>query len=1123
MLIPKNHYCLASIVLVLLCVAETRVKAQSSVLSTGIWIKGAISTTGVYRVSYSQLKSAGLAVDNINPRTLKVYTNPGGMLPQRNADVRPQDLVETAIVIVGEADGIFNSADYVLFYAQGPDKQQYQLGREIFFYEQNLYDTKNYVFITAGGDNGKRIQNAQQPNSTTIITTFQDVVHYERSFTSILKSGREWFGERFDDKSSQIFSVPLSGIVSGSTLKIVSDVVAYSLAGSAFKVMINGNEVGTQQVASVPNSRYGIKARHKRDTFSLSAESLGMPLTTNQSIQYSFTKSGTSSAYGHLDFFTLSCTRKLQVYGSQTAFRSAQSLLSSDVTYRIENAENSFQCWEVTDPSTPQLYTPIVSNGIASISAFTQTLKEFVGFNQALSVQVWERVKNQNLHGLSSMNLLIVTDAELEDQAQRLANHRITQSGIQAQVVTTNEVYNEFSGGRADVSSVRDLARFLKIKYPQDFNNLLLFGKGSYDYKNVLSDNINRVFTYESRNSLSPLETYSSDDYFGLLEDSEGEWKECFSCDETLDIGVGRIPISKKEQAGYVVDKIIDYESLSNTGSWQTRIAFVADDGDFNTHQSQADLLANYVESIPATLFTTTKIYVDAFEQLSRPAGQVAPDVNTAIANVLEKGALVVNYTGHGNEYQWADEKILDELLLRNSTNTQLPFFVTATCEFGRHDDPLIISVAEVALLQKTHGVIGLVTTTRPVNASTNFELNQAFYQSFFSKTNGAFRSIGAIFRQTKNTSTSGVSNRNFSLLADPSMTLAFPMAKMEIESITTAEDTDTLKALSSVQIVARVMNNLQLLDTDFNGIAELSIYDKPFSFKTLGNENAPFNYKQWSSLIFRGKAEVIAGKVQFNFIVPKNIVYAVGNGRLSLFASNESHAAAVIEAIKIGGSSQDFSPDTTPPQVFAYINDTTFVQGGRVSKDATLVVRLFDNSGINVSNYGIGNDLIGVLNDDTLYELSDYYSADENTFKKGTIRIPLRDLPPGKHRIAVNAWDTHNNPGSGFVDFVVSDGNEMIISEFGNYPNPFDRESILFFSHNTAGEDLQVDLEILNNQGRTIRTFSYQISESSNRVALPEVYRNNLPAGIYLSSLLVRSNSSGKQARATTKLIIVN
>jgi hypothetical protein len=1120
------RFCKSCALLLFATMLGIQALAQPSVLSNGEWYKITIPKTGVYKLDYNQLKRLGINVDAIDPRTIKIYGNPGGMLPQPNATERPNDLLQNAILVQGESDGVFNTSDVVFFYAEGADAQAYDPQRAIMKYEYNLYADKNYHFLTVGGEQGKRIRQAEQVTATVRIDQFEDVVHHELTKYNLLKSGREWLGERFDNSGEQVIKIDVEGIVQGSIVKLVSDVAAYSLQGSVFTLSMNNVLVGEQPVDSVPNYQYGDKADHKRDTFLLSADAMAMPNRISQEIKYTFSKGSSSNATGYLDFFTITSKRKLAVYGSQTLFRSSQSTQQASTIFNVANSSDNTQVWDVSNSTEPIVHT--LFNG--AFTASTETLKDFIVVNEAFAPEAIAKIDNQNLHALSSTEFLIITDDGLKPEAERLAQHRSSHSNMLATVVTVNQVYNEFSSGRQDVTAIRDFVRHVKNLYPTALKYVLMFGKGSYDYKNALRDNVNRVPTYEARNSVNPLSTFSSDDFFALLDANEGEWKECNNCGATadlnanLDIGIGRIPAKNTEQAKNTVDKIIDYDTKSTgQGSWQSLITFVADDGDNNLHQDDADQLATELEAAPSSIFSAKKIYLDSYEQISRPAGQIAPDVSTAIKNVLNEGSLIINYSGHGNEYVWAQERVLDELLIVNTDNKRLPFLVTATCEFGRHDDPVVSSVAEISLLRKEHGAIGLLSTTRPVYANNNFVLNRAFYEVLLTKNNGHYQAVGDVFRQTKNNSLIGIANRNFSLLGDPSMTLGFPEETITIETIETSEADDTLKASSTVTLRGSVHKPDGATDVGFNGTLEATVFDKQVAYKTLGNENIPFTYKQWSTLLFKGQGKVKDGLFELEFIVPKNIAYAVGDGRISLFATSATQTAAGVATVKVGGSASSFVPDTTPPTLRAYLNDTTFVNGGLVAADAKLVVRLADESGINISNIGIGNDLVAVLDDDQVFELNNHYLADVDDFTKGTVTYPLTGLLPGKHRLHVQAWDTHNNSNQTFVDFFVTDGKAMIIEEFGNYPNPFRGESMLFFTHNTAGDDVEAELVVYNPQGGQVMKETFFVESTAYRVDLASIKSTDLPAGIYLAHLSVRSANTGFRAKASAKLIIAN
>lgn len=1106
---------------------------ESSVLKKGSWYKLAVEKNGVYKISSDFLKSMGIDPAKTDPKKIKIYGNRGGMLPQANSEPRPEDLPENAIYVKGESDNIFNSNDYILFYGYGPDNASFDPVKGVFNYENNLYADKNFYYLTIADDNGKRIGSSENiAGSFPVIRHFNDYMYYETDRYNELKSGREWFGEKFDLTTEHAFTFDIAGVSETSTVRIVSDVMAKSYTGSRFRLLFNNVQVAEQYVLPIANYQYSEKGRHQRDTISFTASFVSAPARSSQEIRYQYIKTGSGYSIGHLDFLLVNIERKLSLYGDQTIFLSAGSTANATSQFELTGVPSNIILWDITTPYQPLIQEYSLSGGTALFSTGTSQLKQFIAFNNNVPPpQFVGSVPNQDIHALTTPNLLIVTHSSLVQQAQRLAAHRQQHGGWLTAVVTTDEIYNEFSSGRQDVTAIRDFVKHLSDKSPGTLKSLLLFGRCSYDYKDRLENNTNLVPTYESINSLHPLLTYSSDDYFGFLEDSEGNWGEATTENHTLDIGVGRLTVKNAEEAKNVVDKIIYYDTHPGTlGQWRKNIVFVADDGDFNEHQKQADQLAQLVDT-DHPHYTTDKIFIDRYQQVLHPSGERVPQANKKILESLDNGALIINYTGHGGEKLLAQERIFDDFVIETLANKNLPLFVTATCEFGRHDDPWEVSSAELCVLRPASGAIGMVTTTRPVNSGTNFELNKAFYEALFQLEDGRPLTLGEIFRRTKNNSISGVANRNFSLLADPSLTLAFPRFNASVTAINTTDDADTLKALSHVKVTGEITNeNAERID-NFNGILHAILFDKETKFTTLGNENAPFSFRQWHNALFRGKAKVTAGVFEFEFIVPKNIAYQIGRGKLSLYAFDDNHYMDAVGAsldFVVGKSETNITEDSTPPAVSLFMGDSTFFNGGITSPNTTLVARLTDDSGINVSDYGIGNNIIAILDGKETFVVSNYYEADADDFTKGWIYYPLRDLAPGRHSISLKAWDTYNNPAEATVDFVVSNSPLLIIESFGNFPNPFRENTTLFFTHNRPGDDLEAVVTVHDLQGNLLSLHRQVVQSSMYQVDLVEISRTGdfakkLNQGLYLARLVVRSLADGSKNERVAKLIIIN
>ncbi len=1106
----------------------------NSVLATGDWYKFSVTNDGIFRINYDLMKKIGINPDQIDPRNIRLYTGSNGMLPQPNSKPRLQDLSEVSISISGEADGKFNNSDYILFFGQGPDRYSYNPAKLIFEYENNLFTDKNFYFLTISSTPGKRMITSDHLTGVfPVVKEFDDFAFYETEKYNLLKSGRQWFGEQFDNTTEATIRFDIAGIIDNTLIKFTSHVMAQSISDCAFKISFNNNAILDQPIVAIPNSQYGIKGRIVIDTISVNTTVAKAATQTFQDIKYQFTKGLTPGiSIGYLDFFLFTFKRILAQYGNQTIFTSHKSLSNPVSTFEVVSTNSKTVIWDVTDPLSAMLQSFQPGIDKINFSTTTNVLKKFTLFNSDISTPPSFEVKiaNQNLHSLSPSELIIIAHPAFKTEADRLASHRQSKSGISTSVVTTEEIFNEYAGGKQDFTAIRDFARDIYSRPGSLLKNVLLLGRGSYDYKDRVFSNTNFIPVYESVNSLSPLETYSSDDYFGMLKNIDGEWKENPAQNSTMDIGIGRIPVKKIEEAKAVVDKLIDYDvNPKAVGAWRKDFLFVADDGDFNIHQSQADQIANSID-VSNPEFNAKKLFLDSYDQVQRNTGPFSPAATYALDLSIRKGQSIVNYTGHGSEKVWMQEQILTETIVLNWKNSlHYPLFVTATCEFGRNDDPFIISTGERILLQPKGGGIGLVTTARPVNSSTNFTLNRAFYVALLVKENNKFRDLGSIFRDTKNTSLSGVANRNFSLLGDPSLKLAFGNNQIVADEILTSTGSATLKGLSSVTIKGQIKSNGNLLSS-FTGDIQATLFDKPANLLTKGTESAPLNYTQWSNVLFNGKASITNGNFQINFVMPSNINSQVDKGKLSLYANTNDGKEAIGSSSNffIGGMEPSPATDNTPPDIKLFMGDTTFNSGGTVGPNTKLVVHLFDNNGINISNLNQTNNITATLDNKQIFILNDYYVSDKDNFKKGAITYPLDTLRKGKHVLSLTASDTYNNRSTKSIDFVVSEGSQLQIEQFANYPNPVITHTRFWFTHSRPGEDLQATIMIYNLTGQIIHAQEYNIQESQYQVSLPDwngegVEGRKLGDGLYLAKLFVRSLLDGSNNERIAKFIIMN
>ncbi|UFH56205.1 type IX secretion system sortase PorU [Spirosoma sp. KNUC1025] len=1122
-------------------VVQNQAIAQS-VLKTGNWVKIGVTASGVYLLDQARLAQLNPAFAAADPRLLRLYGNGGAPLAQANATPRPSDLLENAIQVIGEADGRFDASDAILFFGQSPHAIRYDSTTRRFTHQINLYSDTTFYFLTIGTSAGLRIadRSAGATLGNSAITTFQDYQFYEQDITKVpaVHSGREWYGEYMTNDTTKLISFGVPGMVANAPVRLTASVVAGASLPTQFRLRANEQLVGTLNMATISGDKYDYQGVSRTDTFQtrLSAASNVVQLALT------FGKNGQNGAQGYLNYLSVQTLRDLRQYDKPIWIR---RLVAGQ--YAVRQADSNLRVWDVTNPLRPenQNYT-LSSTQEASWNSSREGDYFLFTDTQRLSPVSLANVANQDIHSQGVPNLIIVTPAAWRTQAERLAAFRQEHDQLSVLVVTTQQIYNEFGSGQSDPTAIRDMVRYFYQKQPDKLRYLLLFGDATYDYRNKLglsnaAQAANMVPVYESRESLHPVLSYSSDDYFGFMGANEGDWAEeringTYPGDAAVDIGIGRLPVKSLEEAQTVVDKLIRYGSdQSLLGDWQTRLTLVADDGDYNVHQIDVNQMALRIgKTAPA--YRAERVLMDDYPQENTSNGQKAPVINQLINQSIADGRLIINYNGHGGVLGLADEQVVTLQDILSWKNKRLPLFVTATCEFGRYDDPTVTSGAELILLSRAGGGIALLATTRPVYANTNLLLNEAFYDAVFKPVNGQMPRLGDVMRMTKNNSLSGPANRNFALLGDPSMQLAYPKAQAVLTQvngkIVTTTSSDTLHALQTVEFTGEIRQQNQRL-SDFSGTLRLNLYDKAVTHTTLGSDitSPKMNYQAFTNPIFAGQVPVQQGRFSVRFTMPKDINYTIGPGKLYLYAARSDSLLAALgnsDSLYIGGSVAIDSVDNQPPSIKLSVVDG--VREGEIvriaNSDVTLHIDLSDNRGINIARSGLGHELTAQINDQPAVVLNDYYTANSTDGRQGTIDYTFRSLAPGTYTIRAKAWDINNNSSEGALTIVVSDRPGLAVRSLQATPNPVVTQTVLTAELNRSGEPLNWALSVYDLNSRLLNQQSGQCTACD---ATLEVGRwsgltdsgQQLPNGLYIVRLNVQSAVDGSVAIGTKRLVL--
>ena len=1119
---------------------------NSSVLSQGDWFRFEITNTGVYKLSKSFLNTLGVNTSNVDPRTIKIYGNGGEMMPLTNSSEFPFDPVQNAIKFVGEEDGIFNNDDYIIFYAKGQDSFNEESNTNI-----NLFSDKTYYLLNVSAGFGNRVAVLDEPfeDENFIIDEYQDYKFHEVDNYNIAKIGRRWFGERFDFDSNKNFEFNFDNLITSKPVQLKVYTAAVSEIPTSMSLKVNNLEVDNFYYQSI-NDPILATEDYFNNEISVSSSSI--------SVNLDFNNNGNPSSYAYLDYISIKATCDLVFNGSQLIYYNDEvENLNGIGKYVISNSNSLDEVWNVSDISN--IYSKENSNSESNFS-----VKSNLGFNANYiafsrselltpTADSFSDLENQNLKSnifindnntFEPVDYLILTSEEMLSQAERLAQINRDVNGLNVKVVDLKDIYNEFNSSNPDIAALRNFVKYVYDNSEGNLKYLCLFGDASYDYKNRIPNNTNIVPSWHSLSSFSLSSSFISDDFFGMMDYNEG----AMSSSDKLDIAVGRILADTPQRAKDLVDKIESYYSEDSYGSWRNNTIVIADDVDESWEdiiQSTSDSLATIIENNKPSI-NIKKIYADAFVQESTSAGERYPEVNNAIIESIEVGALVVNYFGHGGEDGIARERIFDKIDAQELLNKdRLNCFVSVTCEFTKFDNPNRETAGEFLYWNKNGGSIGLITTTRQIFVSVGVDFNITLQKYLFSLNSSSTYSMAEALRLTKNDPeiSNIIQRRLVFFIGDPAMKLAFPKPNIKITSINDIAINDLIEpieALSYVNIKGHIEDLGGNILNDYNGELTSTVYDKNIPRSTLGNDNIYQNnepiildFITLGETIFKGKASIVDGLFEFDFVVPRDIGMAIDTGKFSLYAKNNNSDfdnSGNELSVLIGGINENAVNDNTGPEINLYMNDESFIDGGITNESPFLIVKLFDDNGINTSS-GIGHDITAVLDGDNsnTFQLNDYYEAELDDYKNGSIKYPLRDLEPGIHSINFKAWDVFNNSSTSEIEFLVYDQNEeLVISNVLNYPNPFIDYTEFWFNHNSS-DVLDVLLQIFTISGKLVKTINQQTNTLGSSNLSRDIvwdgrdeYGDRLAKGVYVYKIKVRSMQTNNKAQKIQKLVIL-
>ncbi|MBQ3770674.1 MAG: type IX secretion system sortase PorU [Bacteroidaceae bacterium] len=971
----------------------------------------------------------------------------------------------------------------LLFYAKGVVKWNHSYGLK-FSREINPYSTVSCYFLTASDDvEPMAFPQEQEDGDGDETNTYPEHVLYEVDAVSWMPGGRHLYDSfSFSNGVSKKYSLSIPG-TNGS--EALLDVVFSADAESRAEISVNDAMTGE---LSIPSLAQYNSASVVSNSFEF------MPSGDVVSIEVTH-KCQSSSVKGRLDYLMVCYERMLQMTSGCLNFRPYESGVKK---FCISGADANTVIWNVTDSENYSVLNGSLSNGEYNVTVKTSKGDEFVAVNTASNFAAptfVENVKNQNLHSLEAIDMVIIVPASgaLTSQAERLADaHR--EQGLNVEVVPADLIYNEFSSGTPDATAYR---RFMKMLYDKAATEderpkyLLLFGDCAYDNRMLTSDfsaysQNDFLLCYESENSLSDTKSFCAEDYFGMFQE-----KSNFDiCTSTVQLGIGRMPARTVAQAKNVVDKTIAYMKNENAGKWQNFFTAMADDDETPTHQNAEEKLAADVEANHPDMIVN-RIYWDAYSRESTDVGVRYPAVTKAIKSQIKNGSLVMNYAGHGGETTLSHEYAMTLADFEEITSPYLPMWVFASCKVMPFDAN-VSNIGESLILKEKAGAIAVMASARTVYSNYNSALNMLLTKYLLATDkNGRRFTIGDAVRFTKSSLVTGEDGYSdptenklaYALLGDPAVTLALPTNQVVVSSCRGKSGVNNNKVKASAGDVMTVDGEIRdatgnIID-DFDGIVDLTVFDNKETITTKGNigEKQILDYDSYEKKIYVGSDSVRSGRFSISFPVPLDINYSDDYGLMNFYALNDKGVSALgyYNDFIVGGTVDNAASDNEGPLIAAYLNSPTFSDGARVNTIPFFVAQLDDESGINTTGNGIGHDIVLIVDNDInqTYILNGYYQSEAGSYQKGSVGFSIPELSIGKHTLLFRVWDVNNNSSVYETSFEVSENVAPMLSSVTCSPNPAKEQTVFTIVTDRPGSTVKVTLQIFDFTGRMLHSVS--------------------------------------------------
>jgi hypothetical protein len=1072
------------------------------------WVKLTLATRGMYAVTGADLASAGVSLAGIDPATLRAFTGGARVqareLTDPNASWLPgQAMREIPLRVEAGTDGTFDAGDRIVFYGIGSEEwSDYYGPAPDTLYYRHTHAKNNVYFLSWGGSLGgtplRMSDVTAAPAALPDRTTYFHREYRERDLINdfdyrgdgwlwldVPRPGTTRYGLVSIDVRDLVTSRPqVFRSVALATYVSSGDPTGSNIGHHALYLNLRGGverTVGGLVWDSQVTDRYfenGIPVRISGDFLLDGANQfrLQVPGDLNPLDKMYFA------------WFSIGYERRIRAVSDAIAFSSPDTTGVLNFSATSFGTQGTLSAFDVTDPWGPfgLAGAEVTPSGAGRRVRFSSSVAGgrrhyWVGTAAAMRKPTVARVTPLELRNESAgPNMLIICHRNFRAAADRLRAYRAAHLPLygnpSVKVVTTDDIFDNFSAGLPDPMAIRNYIKFLYENSIDANGNprlgyVLLLGDATVDFRNNASSQPDYVPTnlYFTRTTLF---TMATDDWFAHLDATDQ-----IGGSSVMDVALGRLPVETAAEASIAVDKVIGYEQDSPREPWRDEIILVADDELSSFENACETTWTDESESITydhaSDYLTVRKIYLAEYPQI----GSIKPQSRLDFLDAWNNGALLINYIGHGSSQQMADEQVfLASDVSQLNNGLRLPVLMAFSCTIGEFANPAGKSLSEKLIVRAEGGAVATVTGSRETYPGPNARLNAALFKLMtprrlgepdvplgVSVMNAKLHSAAETFFQAFQEE----NNLKYNLLGDPATTLRVARQVARFETA----GNETLVAGARHVLRGRVMRN-GATDTGFSGSVAVTVREPRVrrQYETRCTPAIVMLYDVPGGVLYQGTADVSAGEFQVSFRVPR----LASTGPLA-FAAAYANAGGIDAAEAIDSVLVVAAPTLADSLALKQVDgaprvDLGFKSGLKVVKPGdTVRAQVRDQDGINIlATTNEGKQAILIDDLPVPIDVNEYFSFDHGGVDtSGVLLFPLPDLDVGKHRLVYKVSDSFGATALDTLFFDVTDALDYYARAVMNYPNPFQTSTqFLFRLSNRAS----VRLDIFTVSGKRVR-----------------------------------------------------